>query len=201
MKSVDVVVVGGGIVGCVLAKGLSQTSGLSKRSGLSQTSGLSKRSGLQVALIDSAAPVSSSSLKTKAPKKTGFHRWYWSMNEKGVNRPSRSNRTEKSEPRGVTVKPGTYKVVLESNNSTSETEVTVKTDPRFEISQKAIDDRYIYTKKIESFTELAAAAVDQLKSSKKTLAVYKNKIEEKDKEANKELLETITNSLLLHISQ
>ncbi len=130
-------------------------------------------------------------LKTKAPKKTGFHRWYWSMNEKGVNRPSRSNRTEKSEPRGVTVKPGTYKVVLESNNSTSETEVTVKTDPRFEISQKAIDDRYTYTKKIESFTELAAAAVDQLKSSKKTLAVYKIKIEEKDKEANKELLETI----------
>ena len=58
MKSVDVVVVGGGIVGCVLAKGLSQTSGLSKRSGL------------KVALIDSAAPVSSSSLKTKAPTKT-----------------------------------------------------------------------------------------------------------------------------------
>ena len=64
MKSVDVVVVGGGIVGCVLAKGLSQSSGLS------QTSGLSKRSGLKVALIDSAAPVSSSSLKTKALTKT-----------------------------------------------------------------------------------------------------------------------------------
>ena len=61
MKSVDVVVVGGGIVGCVLAKGLSQSSGLSQGSGL------------KVALIDSAAPVPSSSLETQTPVTSDFN--------------------------------------------------------------------------------------------------------------------------------
>ena len=64
-------------------------------------------------------------LKTKAPIETGFHRWYWYMDEKGVNRPSRSDTKRTGEPRGVTVKPGTYKVVLESKNESSETEVNV----------------------------------------------------------------------------
>jgi hypothetical protein len=91
----------------------------------------------------------------------------------------------------VTVKPGSYKVVLESKDNSSETEVTVMTDPRLEISQKAIDDSYNYSKKIEGYTEQTTAAVNQLKASKKTLSSYKSRIEKKDKEAHKELLETI----------
>ncbi|MDC0514803.1 hypothetical protein OAN99_03205 [Flavobacteriaceae bacterium] len=130
-------------------------------------------------------------LKRKAPKETGFHRWYWSLNEKGVERPSRSESKRKREPSGVTVKPGSYKVVLESKDNSSETEVTVMTDPRLEISQKAIDDSYNYSKKIEGYTEQTTAAVNQLKASKKTLSSYKSRIEKKDKEAHKELLETI----------
>ena len=130
-------------------------------------------------------------LKTKAPKKTGFHRWYWSMNEKGVYRPSRSDSKRSYEPRGVTVKPGTYRVVLESKSEASQTEVTVKTDPRVEISQKAIEDRYNFAKKLEHYTSKTTQAVDQLKASKKTLAVYKKRIEQKDKEENKELLKLI----------
>jgi len=130
-------------------------------------------------------------LKRKAPKETGFHRWYWSLNEKGVERPTRSESKLKSEPSGVIVKPGSYKVVLESKDNSSETEVTVLTDPRLKISQKAIDDRYNYSKKIEGYTEQTTAAVNQLKASKKTLISYKSRIEKKDKEANKELIETI----------
>src|SRR6056300_689934 len=130
-------------------------------------------------------------LKRKVPKKTGFYRWYWFMNEKGVDPPSRSAQKRKSEPGGVTVKPGTYKVVLESKEATSETEVTVITDPRIEISQKAIEERYTYAKLIEGYIEKTTAAVNQLKASKKTLDFYKNKIEQKDKDTFKELLETI----------
>ena len=44
-------------------------------------------------------------LKKKAPKETGFHRWYWPLNEKGVNRPSRSEQKRKTEPGGVRVNP------------------------------------------------------------------------------------------------
>ena len=130
-------------------------------------------------------------LNKKAPTETGFHRWYWYMNEKGVARPSRSDRKRTSEPGGVTVKPGTYRVVLESKETKSETEVVVMNDPRIEVSQKAIDDRYDYSKKIERLTEQAVAAVNQLKASKKTLESYKTRIEKKDKEANKELIEVI----------
>jgi len=131
-------------------------------------------------------------LKQKAPKETGFYRWYWYMNEKGVERPSRSDRKRKTEPAGVTVKPGTYKVVLESKEVTSETEVTVLSDPRIEVSQKAIEDRYTFSKKIEHYTEKTTAAVNQLKESKKILDFYKKKIEQKDKETHKELLEAIS---------
>ena len=130
-------------------------------------------------------------LTTKAPNTTGFHRLYWNMDEKGVNRPTRTDRRRQSEPSGVNIKPGTYKIVLESNSSTSESTVTVLTDPRLSISQQAIEDRYNYGKKIEVLTEKASEAVDQLKASKKTLVSYKKRIENKDKEANSELLTTI----------
>ena len=130
-------------------------------------------------------------LKKKAPKKTGFYRWYWSLYEKGVDRPTRSDTKRTIEPRGVTVKPGTYKVVLESKNITSQTAVEILTDPRLEITPEAIEERYDFAKKIEDFTAKTTAAVEQLKASKKTLAVYKKRIQEKDDEAHKVLLETI----------
>ena len=130
-------------------------------------------------------------LKKKAPKETGFHRWYWPLNEKGVNRPSRSEQKRKTEPGGVRVKPGIYKVVLEHKEGQSETEVTVLTDPRIEISERAIKDRYSYAKTLEGNMAKALAAVNQLKAGKKTLSTYKKRIEVKDKEENKDLLESI----------
>ena len=130
-------------------------------------------------------------LKKKAPKETGFHRWYWPLNEKGVNRPSRSEQKRKTEPGGVRVKPGIYKVVLEHKEGQSETEVTVLTDPRIEISERAIKDRYSYAKTLEGYMAKALAAVNQLKAGKKTLSTYKKRIEVKDKEENKDLLESI----------
>lgn len=131
-------------------------------------------------------------LKRKAPEKTGFHRWYWSLNEKGVNSPSRSDRKSKVEPRGVNVKPGTYRLVLESGNTSSESEVVVEKDPRLAITDQALVARYDYAKKIEALTAQTTAAVEQLKSSKKTISSYQKRIEKKDKEANKELLDLIS---------
>ena len=86
--------------------------------------------------------------------------------KKGLNDQVDLSLSEKR-AKGVTVKPGSHKVVLESKDNSSETEVTVMTDPRLEISQKAIDDSYNYSKKIEGYTEQTTAAVNQLKASKK----------------------------------
>ena len=134
-------------------------------------------------------------LKRKAPTESGLHRWYWSLDEKGVKRPSRSDIKRKTEPGGVTVKPGSYKVVLESKMEQSETTVRVISDPRITVSQKAIEDRYNYLKKLEQYTEKTTEAVDQLKASKNTLTFYKKSIEKKDKEAYKEVVENITEAL------
>ena len=130
-------------------------------------------------------------LKRKAPKETGFHRWYWTLNEKGVERPSRKERKSKSEPRGVTVKPGVYRVIMGTASNTSEVNIEVLSDPRISISEKAIEDRYNYSKTIESYLEQTTNAVNQLKESKKTLNSYLKRINKKNKEDYKPLTNEI----------
>ena len=127
-------------------------------------------------------------LITKAPKETGFHRWYWSLNEKGVARPSRKVRKSKSEPRGVSVKPGVYRIIMGTASVTSEVSIEVHSDPRLAISDIAIDERYTYSKIIEGYLEQTTQAVNQLRHSKETLANYKKRI---SKKVNKTLIEQI----------
>ena len=127
-------------------------------------------------------------LITKAPKETGFHRWYWSLNEKGVARPSRKVRKSKSEPRGVSVKPGVYRIIMGTASVTSEVSIEVHSDPRLAISEIAIDERYTYSKTIEGYLEQTTQAVNQLRHSKETLANYKKRI---SKKVNKTLIKQI----------
>ena len=153
-----------------------------------------KKDSLTLKLFDDERQIRT--LKKKVPEKTGFYRWYWRLDEKGVDLPTRSNKKTNGEPRGVKVKPGNYRVVFESKNSISETEIIVKTDPRFNISDKAIEDRYNYSKQIEGFFKKAAAAVNQLKESKKILDHYKNRIGKNDNESDKKLLKKISENIV-----
>jgi photosystem II stability/assembly factor-like uncharacterized protein len=130
-------------------------------------------------------------LKAKAPSETGFHRWYWNLTEKGVERPRRKEVKSKVEPSGVVVRPGKYKVVLGTASETSEVYVVVRTDPRLDLSEQAIEDRYKYSKTIEGYMGQVTLAVNQLKASKRTLATYKKRIGKKDEEINKILVERI----------
>ena len=130
-------------------------------------------------------------LKAKAPSETGLHRWYWNLTEKGVERPTRKEVKSKVEPSGVSVMPGKYKVVLGTASETSEVNVVVRTDPRLDLSEQAIEDRYKYSKTIEGYLQQVTLAVNQLKASKNTLASYKKRIGKKDEKANKVLVERI----------
>ncbi len=125
-------------------------------------------------------------LKQKAPKKKGFHRTYWNLDEKGPDRPSRTLRKRTREPGGVAVKPGTYKVKIMYGNTTDSTTVTVKSDPRLQISTKAIEERYAAGKKLEKYTQTAADAVKQLVESKEIAKEYQKKLSKLDKEKYKE---------------
>ncbi len=125
-------------------------------------------------------------LKQKKPDSTGIYTWRWYMDEAGVDRPSRSTRERKNEPGGTSVKPGTYRVVLSAGEQTSETNITVKSDPRLDVSAKTISESYTASKKLESMMQTAADAVAQLVESKKTAEDFSKKLKKEDESAYKE---------------
>ncbi len=105
-------------------------------------------------------------LERKAPDSSGVYKWTWLLDEAGVDRPSKSITKRKSEPSGVVVKPGTYRVVMTYGDQTSEETIIVKSDPRLEISAKNIDEVFTASKELESMQKTAAEAVAQLVASK-----------------------------------
>jgi photosystem II stability/assembly factor-like uncharacterized protein len=127
-------------------------------------------------------------LKQKAPKKNGLHRTFWGLDEKGVRGPSRREPRGNREPGGVTVLPGTYKVVLEYADTKDSTNVTVAYDPRFKMPMNVLESKYNMLKKIESKTALAGKAMEQLNESKKVAEQYKKILKEHKDEKYKNAL-------------
>ncbi len=125
-------------------------------------------------------------LKRKAPKESGLHKWTWYMNEKGGDRPSRSIRPRRGEPGGVSVKPGTYKVVMSFGDQTSETNITVAPDPRLNVDMNSINEVYNASKEVEKITQVAADAVKQLIESKNIATEYSKMLAKLDKKAHKD---------------
>lgn len=125
-------------------------------------------------------------LKWKSPDSTGLYKATWYLREKGSQRPSRSIRKSTREPGGVGVKPGTYKLVMTYGDQTSEAMITVKSDPRLDVSQKAINDAYTAGKKLESYTQTAAQAVKQLVESKNVAEDFKKRIKARSKDEQKQ---------------
>jgi hypothetical protein len=150
-------------------------------------------------------------LKRKVPDSSGIYKWRWFMDEAGGDRPSRKIRKRTNEPGGTSVKPGTYNVELSHNGSVSETMIHVESDPRLDIPQKAIDETYNASKKIEAMTQIAADAVKQLVESKnatesfnKNLKKDAGKDNEKYKSAIKEgknLLKKMDSLIALYIGK
>ena len=125
-------------------------------------------------------------LKYKTPEKAGFHRVYWGMDEKGPDRPSRKISKNKREAGGRSVKPGTYRVKILYGDSTDETTIEVKADPRLKIASESLNEVYDTAKKIEALTQTAADAVKQLVESKTIAARYQKELKELDEKKFKE---------------
>ena len=125
-------------------------------------------------------------LKYKTPEKAGFHRIYWRMDEKGPDRASRKISKRKTEPSGVKVKPGTYKVVISYGEATGETMIEVKSDPRLDVSTASINEIYEISKTLEGYAQTAANAVKQLAESKVVAEQSQKDLKELDKEKYKD---------------
>jgi hypothetical protein len=108
------------------------------------------------------------------------------MDEKGTDRPSRRNRTRRGEPGGVSVKPGTFKVVMSFGDQTSESMITVKDDPRINVSSQNTNEVYATLKQLEDLQQVAADAVEQLVESKTIADEYSKMLAKLDKKTNKD---------------
>ena len=131
-------------------------------------------------------------IKQKAPKENGVHRMYWSMNEKGKQRPSRrkaGNNT--SEPGGVTVLPGNYNIKLHYGNETASEKITVAYDPRIEMPFEVLKNKYDLLKQLEDKMAVAGKATQHLLESKEIVEDYQKRIKaQKKKEKYKDLLKS-----------
>ena len=147
-------------------------------------------------------------LKQKAPKETGIHKWTWYLNEKGGDSPSKTIRKSSREPSGAHVKPGTYKVVMSFGDQTSEEMITVKTDPRINVSTRAIDDTYNASKEIQSIRQTTADAVRQLVESKNVASAYSKDLSKLDKKkykdeikSSKEIIKEIDKVIAIYLGK
>lgn len=123
-------------------------------------------------------------IKQKIPTDDGIHRMTWRLDEKGVQRPSRSSsqRGRNFEPRGVTVLPGTYKLVLSYGKETDSTTMKVAFDPRISLENNVLETKYKLLKDTEKTMEQMAKISQQLNESKEIVKQYKKQISDlKDK--------------------
>ena len=127
-------------------------------------------------------------IKMPRPKKAGIHRWYWRMDEKGVQRPRRSLRKSKVEPSGVRVLPGTYTIKGVLDENSNETVINVAFDPRLTYDEGALRSVYNAQKELESLTARSAEAVRQLLESKQSVSALSKQFQENDKEGFKEAI-------------
>ena len=143
-------------------------------------------------------------IKQKAPKENGVHRMYWYMDEKGKQRPSRRKPSKNtSEPEGVTVLPGNYKIKLHYGNETATEKIAIAYDPRVEMPFEVLKNKYDLLKKLEDKINVAGKATQRLLTSKEIVEDYQKRIKSQKKQkkyedllkSHKEILTTI-NSLL-----
>jgi len=139
-------------------------------------------------------------LKHKVPKENGLHRTYWGLHEKGVRGPSRKVvKKNASEPSGVSVLPGVYKVVVHYKDVKDSTQVMVGHDPRVEMPENVLKSKYALLKQLEAKIGLAGKAIKQLHASKKIAEQYKKHLKAKDSLVYKEVIKQ-TDSIIKSIN-
>ncbi len=147
-------------------------------------------------------------LKHKTPEKAGFHRFYWNMDEKGPDTPSRKISKTKNERGGRSVKPGTYKIKMSYGNGSDEGTIEVRTDPRLEVDTAAINEVYETSAKIAAMTQIAADAVRQLVESKNVANKFHKELKELGEgkyggqiKASKEIVKEIDSVVALYLGK
>ncbi len=134
-------------------------------------------------------------INQKAPKENGLHRTYWRMREKGVDGMRRGKLNSKREPSGVTVLPGTYKVRFTYGDQKDSTIVSVKYDPRIEMSEQAIKAQYDALKALESKMALGSQAVERIKEAIGIAKDIQSDLKDKDEDGFKDQIDLVKETI------
>ncbi len=121
--------------------------------------------------------------KVKAPEAGGLHRYQWDLAETGPKAPSRAGAVSGG-ARSVSIKalPGNYKVRMTYGDVKDSTQLIVKYDPRFNVSQDILEARYKMQKDLGQMLELAATATSRLRESNDLVTEYLKELESRKDE-------------------
>jgi len=111
---------------------------------------------------------------------TGMNRVYWSMDKKGYRYPSAGGSRyggfgsrDGEQGGGGYALPGTYKLKISYDGATDSATITIKMDPRMDISVADMRKNQEYVEDIMKKVELLADAFDRIKESKETIESVK----------------------------
>jgi len=109
--------------------------------------------------------------------KDGMNRISWRPDAKGVDFPIREIPKEKSEPGGMPILPGTYKMVFVYGEHKDSTELTVAHDPRIAKDKFDTDAKRSAMANYNETVEQVTKAYNNLKEAKKSMELYSKIIE------------------------
>jgi photosystem II stability/assembly factor-like uncharacterized protein len=103
---------------------------------------------------------------------SGFNRVYWTLQRTGVRFPSWEDaKPDADEPSGLSVLPGTYKVVVTLGSERDSTMVTVKADPRATETLEDMRGREAALLDLQKLIGTSTKAFDRLKEADKTIGL------------------------------
>ena len=100
----------------------------------------------------------------------GMDRFYWGLRADGVRFPSRREpKPDANPPRGYEVLPARYKLLLSCGDFADSTQVTVKADPRLEVSMADLRAKQEGFKAFYAIVTDATEAFNRLREARKTI--------------------------------
>lgn len=104
--------------------------------------------------------------------KEGMNRIYWNPDSKGVAFPRRTEPREKTEPGGMPIMPGDYKILFNWGDHKDSTMLKVELDPRVDQTQFDQQAKYDAMKSFNDVIEKSTKAYDNLKDAKKSIKLF-----------------------------
>ena len=134
-------------------------------------------------------------LKYPRPEKSGFTKLRWGIDEKGVDRPSRTLRKSRREPSGRPALPGTYEIEVSLGETTSNATIEVELDPRLSHTLEDFMSSYAVQGNLEQITSNLAESTEKLAKAKKELEAMKAALKDIELDNKKELSDKVKDNL------